>query len=225
MFLLEDRVIKFNCRNHGNVVPIKAVPGHFATVHSHINYYIDLTTMKARASEAKQAAHALAQMYIHNTVVDTIVCLDDTDVIGAFLAEELGESGRLLSMNEHGTIYVIKPEYTQAAVGKEKSQLFFRENILPMIRGRHVVILMASVTTGESIRKGIECIDYYGGKVVGVSALFSRVEKAAGIDINYLFNANDIPNYESYNRKDCPFCKRGIPVEALVNSFGYSKVK
>lgn len=224
MFQLEDRVIKFNCRNHGNVVPIKAIPGHFATVHSHINYYIDLTTMKARANEAKQAAHALAQMYIHNTVVDTIVCMDDTDVIGAFLAEELASSGNLLSANEHNTIYVIKPEYTQANVGKKRSQLFFRENIIPMIKGRHVVILMASVTTGESVSQGIECIDYYGGQVVGVSALFSRVESAEGININYIFDSKDIPNYESYTREKCPFCKKGIPVEALVNSFGYSKV-
>ena len=74
----ESRIIKFPSGKHSSVVPIKAIPGHFATNHSHINYYIDLTTIKARQSEAAQCAHALAQQYMHDTIVDTIVicCCD-----------------------------------------------------------------------------------------------------------------------------------------------------
>ena len=32
---------------------LRVAKGHFATSHSHINYYIDVTTQKARLSEAK----------------------------------------------------------------------------------------------------------------------------------------------------------------------------
>ena len=32
----------------GATVPLKIRPGHFATNHAHINYYIDVTTLKAR---------------------------------------------------------------------------------------------------------------------------------------------------------------------------------
>ena len=35
----------------GNV-PLRVVKGHFATNHSHINYYIDVTKQKVRLSEA-----------------------------------------------------------------------------------------------------------------------------------------------------------------------------
>mgnify|MGYP003291714915 CR=1 FL=1 len=217
MAKLEDRIIKFPSRKHANVVDLKAIPGHFATSSSHINYYIDLTTMKARASEAKQCAHALAAQYVHNTIVDTIICLDGTDVIGAFLAEELSNSG-FLSANAHKTIYVLQPEYITS------SQLLFRENMEPMVQGKHVIILMASATTGQSVRKGIECVEYYGGTVVGVSALFSATKEVDGHQINYIFDKKDIPNYMSYARKDCPYCAKKIPVEALVNSFGYSKI-
>ena len=153
---LEARIIKFPSRKHSNVVPIKTIPGHFATSHSHINYYIDLTTIKARQSEAQQCAHALAQQYVHNTIVDTIVCLDGTDVIGAFLAQDLSAAG-FMSRNAHQTIYVIQPEYITS------SQLLFRENVEPMVKNKNVILLMASVTTGVSIRKGVECIEYYGG--------------------------------------------------------------
>ena len=39
----------------GNV-PLRVARGHFATNHSHINYYIDITLPKTRLSEA-QAGH------------------------------------------------------------------------------------------------------------------------------------------------------------------------
>ena len=43
---------------------LRVAKGHFATSHSHINYYIDVTTQKARLSEAKAVAKELAR-FIH----------------------------------------------------------------------------------------------------------------------------------------------------------------
>lgn len=37
---------------HGNV-PLRVARGHFATNHSHINYYIDITQQKTKLSEAR----------------------------------------------------------------------------------------------------------------------------------------------------------------------------
>ena len=45
---------------HGNV-PLRVARGHFATNHSHINYYIDITKQKTRLSEAKEVAKQLVQ--------------------------------------------------------------------------------------------------------------------------------------------------------------------
>ena len=39
----------------GATVPLKIRPGHFATNHAHINYYIDVTTLKARDVYKRQA--------------------------------------------------------------------------------------------------------------------------------------------------------------------------
>ena len=75
----------------GATVPLKIRPGHFATNHAHINYYIDVTTLKARTKEAEEVAQALVGMYLYDTVIDTIVCMEGTEVIGAFLAEELAK--------------------------------------------------------------------------------------------------------------------------------------
>ena len=88
---MENRYIKLQAP--GCNVPLKVVPGHFATNHSHINYYIDMTTLKTRVSEAQEVARDLVGLYLYNTFVDTIVCLDGMDVVGAYLAEELTKAG------------------------------------------------------------------------------------------------------------------------------------
>ena len=44
-------------------VPLRAVKGHFATNHSHINYFIDITTQKTRLAEAKAVAKELAAKF------------------------------------------------------------------------------------------------------------------------------------------------------------------
>jgi len=44
-------MIKISLKENSNVV-LKAIPGHFITPNSHVNYYLDMTTMKSRLSEA-----------------------------------------------------------------------------------------------------------------------------------------------------------------------------
>ena len=212
---MELNLIKLPIRK-GNVA-LKIAPGHFATNHSHINYYIDVTTMKTRLSEAQAVAKELVKKYMSTTIVDTILCLEGTEVIGTCLAQALTEAG-FLSINAHQTIYVIKPEYNT------NSQLIFRENIQPMVRGKHVLVLMASVSTGKTMARSVECVQYYGGEVAGMCAIFSAVKQAEGHEVHAVFHLEDVPEYQSFAPHDCPLCKAGMPIEALVNSFGYSKL-
>lgn len=200
----------------GNV-PLRYAHGHFATNHSHINYYIDITCQKTRLSEAKATAYQLVSHFINNTPVDTILCLDGTAVLGACVAEELTKSG-FHTINQHQTIYVVEPEFNS------NSQLFFRENIQPMIRGKHVLVLMASVTTGFTAKRSIEAIGYYGGMVAGVAAIYRAVDEVEGHPVRSVYSVKDLPDYESYDYRECPYCKAGRKIDALVNSYGYSVI-
>lgn len=213
---MESREIKFPSSLNNNI-NLKVIPGHFATNHSHINYFIDLTTMKTRSNEAMDIAKSMVQKYVHNTVVDTIVCMDGCEVIGAYLAEELTNSG-FLSQNAHKTIYVVSPEFNT------NGQMVFRDNIQKCVTGKNVILLLASATTGKTIDRSIECIQYYGGNIQGISAIFSAVNSVSGIAVDSIFSASDLPNYETYSTHECPFCKKGIKLEAIVNSYGYTKL-
>ncbi|MBQ7377838.1 MAG: phosphoribosyltransferase [Clostridia bacterium] len=196
---------------------LRVTPGHFATSHSHINYYIDVTTQKTRLSEATAIAEELVSYYGQNTIVDTILCLDGTEVIGTCLAEQLTR-GNYTNLNAHQTIYVVTPEHTTG------SQIIFRDNIVPMIEAKNVLILAASVTTGYTAQAAIEAIKYYNGVIAGVCAVFATVDKCAGYTVNAAFDPNDLNDYATYPSHECPMCKRGRKIDALVNSFGYSKL-
>ena len=202
----------------GTDTPLKIVKGHFATNHAHTNYYFDLTTVKSRLSEAGGIAQALVHMYLYDMIVDTIVCMEGTEVIGTLLAQELTKGG-FMSKNAHKTIYVIKPEFNS------NSQMIFKENILPMIRDKNVIILTASVTTGLALNKGIESIRYYGGNLRAVTAIFSTLEELNGYRITSIFSRKDLPDYTYYDYRDCPLCKQGKKLDALVNAYGYTSLQ
>ena len=200
-----------------NDVIMKVIPGHFVTPNSHINYYIDMTTMKTRQNEAKAAARAMSEDYVASTVVDTIVCMDGMEVIGAYMAEELTKAG-IMSMNAHKTIYIMSPEYDLAG------QMIVRENNQMMVRGKHCLLLLASATTGQTIARASESINYYGGTIEGISAIYSAVSKVMGYQIHALYTNADLPDYKSYPPSKCKMCQSNQAIDAICNGFGYSRL-
>jgi orotate phosphoribosyltransferase len=213
---MEGRMVKFYSKE-SNLLAMHVIPGHFATSHSHINYYVDVTSLKTRTAEARESAKVLYAKLPKNGYIDTIVCMDGTEVIGAFLSQEI-ERGGLLSTNQHDTIYVVSPEINN------NNQMLFRDNNKGAIAGKHVVLLLATTTTGETIRRSLECIRYYGGIVESVASIFSTVTDVDGVEVETLFDRDDVPGYEAYPVHNCPFCKKGHQIEAMVNGFGYSKL-
>lgn len=210
------REVKIQSKKYSGI-QLKVITGHFATPSSHINYYIDMTTMKTRQNEAVAVAKALAQKYTMTTIVDTIVCMDGCEVIGAYLADELTKAG-VMSLNMHETIYVVSPEFDSGG------QIIFRDNLQPMINGKNIIVLAASITTGKTVEKSLECIEYYGGKIQGISVIFSAVDQVHGMDVNMLFDKEELPDYATFKMVNCPHCKNGQKIDAIVNGFGYSRI-
>ena len=191
--------------------------GHFATSHSHVNYFMDITMQKSRLSEAKAIADELLSYYQTTTIIDTILCLDGMQVVATCLADALTDNN-FMNLNAHQTIYVITPEYTAG------SQIIFRDNIAPAITGKNVLILAASVVTGYTVKSAMEAISYYGGNVAGISAIFSMQDSFMGHEIVSAFDPGDLPGYNSFTPMECPMCRAGQRLEGLVNNFGISKL-
>lgn len=212
---METRMHEIAAENNGGI-KISIIPGHFATNHSHVNYYVDLTKIKTNYKSAKEAGKELAHYYNASKPVDTIVCLEGTEILGAFLAYSLAQNGA--GINAGKEINVITPELNM------NNQMIFRDNVQQMVYGKHIILLMSSVSTGKTIRRSVDCLKYYNGKLSGVSAIFSAVDTIDGMEINALFKKDDLPHYETELPSKCQMCEAGRKVEAIINSFGYSKI-
>lgn len=213
---MESRMIEIKSK-YNNKIKLGVIPGHFATNHSHVNYYVDMTKIKTHHMIARETGKEIAKAYISTQDIDTIICLEGTEIIGAFLAHELSKPGHG-SINSGKDIAVITPEQNA------NNQMIFRDNIQKDIFNKRVLLLISSVSTGKTINRSVECLQYYNGHLAGVSAIFSAISEYEGIEINSIFTADDMTGYESMTANECKLCKSGQKVDAIVNSFGYSKL-
>ncbi len=198
-------------------VPLLAAKGHFATRNSHINYFIDVTAQKYSLKGADAVAQALANKARNRFMVDSILCMDGTSTIGTCLARILTQSGGR-SLSESDNMYIVKGELDS------RNKLHFRDNARFMLDGKRVLILMCSLTTGTTALQGKQSVEYYGGHVVGVAAIYSALNQIEGLPVVSVFDCNTLKDYESHSPKDCPMCKAGQSVDAVVNDFGFSKI-
>ncbi len=213
---MKQEPIEIKSKINGNITAY-AIPGHFATAHAHVNFYIDVTNIKHQHTMARNAAIAFASFYASNTVVDTIVCTDNSEVIGAFLARELTRPS-YMSVNDSTVINVVAPEFTP------NGQMMFRDNIKSMVNGKNILLLISSVITGKTLARSFECISYYGGAVSGIAAISSSMEEFQGISIHSIFSPSDLPEYNIFSAQECPFCKSHRKIDALSNSHGYTEL-
>lgn len=205
-------------RHRGNTrLEIAVYPGHFATRHSHNTHYIDITRMKHEHIMAREAGMELAQRYTYEQGMDTVVCLDGSEVIGAFLARNLSRKD-IFAVNSSKNINIVTPEYDS------NGQLIFRENLIPMVSDRENLLLISTVNSGKTARRALQCIKYYGGRVRGIAAVFSVLDAVDGVPVYSLFTPKDIPGYQTWHFQDCPLCREGRKIDGLSNSYGFSKL-
>lgn len=209
---MEERMQTIYARNNSKI-KIGVIPGHYATNHSHVNFYVAMTSIKTSLKMAKEAAGELASTYT-GTHIDTIICLEGTEIIGAFLAQALSQGG----INNGEDINVLTPELNAV------NQMIFRDNTQKKIWNKQILLLISSASTGKSINRAIDCLQYYNGKLVGIAAIFSAIKESNGIPVHSIFDDKDIVGYKNCPANNCPMCQSGQKVDALINSFGYSKL-
>ena len=212
---MQERIL-ITLKENPDVI-LRAFPGHFITPNTHTNYYLDMTAIKTRTHESHAVARELVKKIDPTAIVDTILCMDGCEVIGAYLAEELTKAG-IISVNSYKAINVVTPESTYTG------QLLFRDNIQPMISKKNILLLVPTIATGQTISKTAQAIKYYGAHVTSICSIFSVANACFGRPIHSLFTIKDLPDYKLYNPENCALCKDNQPVDAFANAFGYSHI-
>lgn len=197
-------------------IRIEVAAGHFATGSAHISHYIDISELKSSAGAAKDAARELAAPYLTNCEVDVIVCMEGTEIIAAYLAEEILNAS--MSAITGKEIHVLTPMHSS------NGNFIFHQNVQEKIFKKNIAVLVASMSTGSTINRALECLAYYGGRLTGISAIFSAFPEIGRREVWSLFKSEDIHDYRFYRPSECEMCHEGLKLDAIINSEGYTKI-
>ena len=74
---------------------------------------------------------------------------------------------------------------------------------------------------GLTAIKAVEGVQYFGGKVQCISAVFSAEKEVNGIPVVAVFDKTHIPDYTYTNAGECPLCKAGQKLDAIINAYGF----
>lgn len=98
-----------------------------------------------------------------------------------------------------------------------ESQQIFRRGYGEFVKGKKVLVLEDLTTTGISVKKTVEAVRSAGGKVVAVCIMVNRdpvhiTSKTIGAP----FYSLGVFPAEAFDEKDCPLCKKGVPINTTV---------
>jgi len=212
---MESNIFTISLAKNPNIT-VDIIPGHYTTSNMHTNNYLDVSSLRSDAIVARDVAREIVLPY-SSTPIDTIVCMEKMEVIGAYVAQELFQEDSS-GINSGNRIKVLSP------LNNAYGNLVFSGRVIKWITNKNILLLMGTISSGSTLKKIIECISYYGGTISGISALYSASPITSSTEIHTLFSSADIPGYKIFTASECEFCKEGIKLDAIVSSEGYTKI-
>jgi orotate phosphoribosyltransferase len=99
---------------------------------------------------------------------------------------------------------------------ENKDQIFTR-GYDKLVKGKNVLVIEDLTTTGGSVKKVVDSVREAGGKVVAVCVMVNRdPEHVNSETVGAPFSALGILKAQAFEEKDCPLCKKGIPINTMV---------
>lgn len=183
--------------------------GHFVGVSGrHLDAYITKDALLPHTFEVSKIARIIAKKTI-NSKIDAVV---GPAIGGIVLSQWVAHH---LSRLQKKKIFSFYTEKTS-----DGGQVLTR-GYDEKVKGKNLLVVEDTVTTGGSAMKVVNAVKQAGGKVVKVIVITNRDpkqvnSKSLGVPLASLC---DLP-LVSYDPKDCPMCKAGIPVNT---KFGHGK--
>ncbi|MDP3729988.1 MAG: phosphoribosyltransferase family protein [Candidatus Omnitrophota bacterium] len=97
----------------------------------------------------------------------------------------------------------------EPAEGRQDAKMVLRRGF-SISKGEKALVVEDVVTTGGSTKEVIDLVKSFGADVIGVGVIIDR--SAAKIDFGAPFKSLAKINVETFEEKDCPLCKKNIPV-------------
>jgi orotate phosphoribosyltransferase len=189
---------------------------HFVyTSGKHGSVYINKDFLYPHNKETSQVGKMFAEKF-KNKNIDVVAA---PAVGGTILCQWTAYYLSKLRKKEVLSVYTEKDKGTTASAAE--SEQVFRRGYDQFIKGKKVLVLEDLTTTGISVKKTVNAVKKVGGKVVAVGVMVNRNPKGVGAKLlGTPFYALGIFPAEAYDEKDCPLCKKNIPINT---KFGHGK--
>ncbi|HXS15047.1 MAG TPA: phosphoribosyltransferase family protein [Candidatus Saccharimonadales bacterium] len=93
----------------------------------------------------------------------------------------------------------------------------FKRGYDALVKGKRALVVEDLTNTGDSVKKVVEQVKNAGGTVVGVYVLVNRNPLDVHSEkMGAPFHSLGVFRAEAWDEKDCPLCKKGIPVNTTV---------
>lgn len=179
--------------------------GHFVGVSGrHMDAYINKDALFPHVGEASLVGKMFAEKN-KNSNIDVVAA----PALGGII---------LAQWTAHHLLKIKKKEVL--AVFTEKTAdggQVFKRGYGPLIKNRNVLVIEDSTTTGGSVKKVVDAVRNAGGRVIRVCVMVNRDPKIVNKKtIGAPFSALAVYRIKSYEEKDCPLCKKGMPINMSI---------
>jgi orotate phosphoribosyltransferase len=160
-------------------------------------------------------------IYVHVKLVHSL-CEDMAGHFGAGQVDAVlgpATGGIVLAHLTASSLQEFTPDREILALYADKTEdggFALRRGYDKLAAGKRILVVEDVLTTGGSIRKVIEVARRAGGHVIGVSTLCNRGSVTAeSLDVPELRALVNL-SWQTWNRKDCPLCRRDVPINTDV---------
>lgn len=178
---------------------------HFVgTSGRHMPAYINKDALYSHPIESSKIGELFAQKY-----KDADIDVVSGPALGGIILSQWA-AFHLTKLKKHE----VQGVYTEKT--PDKNQIFTR-GYDKIVKGKNVLVVEDLTTTGGSVKKVVDAVRSVGGKVVAVCVMVNRDPKLVNSEsIGAPFDSLDTLVFESYEEKDCPLCKKNVPVNTSV---------
>ena len=178
---------------------------HFVlTTGRHSDGYINKDTLYTHPVESSEVGLMFAEKY-RNTDIDVVAA---PALGGIVLSQWTAYHLSKLRKKEILSVYTEKTP--------DKQQIFTRKYD-EVVKGKKVLVIEDLTTTGGSVKKVVEAVRDVGGVVESVCVMVNREpDKVNSQSVGAVFDSLDIFKISSYEERDCPMCKKNIPINTKV---------
>lgn len=185
---------------------------HFVyTSGKHGSVYINKDALYPHTKETSMVGRMFAEKF-KNKSIDIVVA---PAVGGTILSQWTAYHLSRLKKKEILSAYTEKDKGTLA--GAVESEQIFRRGYDKIIKGKKVLVIEDLTTTGISVKKVVDTVKHAGGHVIAVCVMVNRdPEQVTNRVVGAPFSALGVVKAQAFDQKDCPLCKKGVPINTSV---------